>query len=79
VPGAILGRVDKGQECLHQGSAVGQCVMTAQQDGASAAIAVEQVRFPQRPTGIQRASSLLADVGMQLRVVTRRGSVKRCR
>ena len=58
------GRVDQGEQRLHQRGAIGHRMVRAQQDRAAAAVAVppvavDQVRLPQRPRRVER------DVGLR--------------
>jgi hypothetical protein len=65
-------RIGQRQQDLDKGSAVGDGVVGAQQQGAAIAVAVEQVQFPQRPVLPQRPPRQVAGGSLQCPLVPRR-------
>ena len=65
-------RIGQRQQDLHEGGAVGDGVVGAQQQRPAIAIAVEQVQFPQRPVFPQRPPRQIAGGPLQCPLVPRR-------
>ena len=63
-------RIGQRQQDLHQGAAVGDGVVGAQQQCAAVAVALQQVHFPQWPVLPQRAAGQLAGGPLQCFLVT---------
>ena len=67
-----LQRIGQRQQDLHEGGAVGDGVVGAQQQRAAIGVAVEQVQFPQRPILPQRPPRQVAGGSLQCPLVPRR-------
>ena len=66
-------RIGHGHDDLHQGHAIGDGMVDAQQQRAAGPVSVQQVQLPEWPVGTQRAVSQLAGDLLQGGLVARSG------